>query len=93
MTLSLFLIFVFSIQVGAPPELVARLGAARQDFEARQRSSVSSRETSKDPELDQFMVIISKDIAYYFFNLTFILYSLIDNEIWASIVMIIGSLL
>ncbi|KAH7523781.1 hypothetical protein FEM48_Zijuj06G0048500 [Ziziphus jujuba var. spinosa] len=42
-------------KVGAPPEVVARLSAARQDFEARQRSSVSSRENSKDPELDQFM--------------------------------------
>ncbi|XP_061374905.1 homeobox protein knotted-1-like 2 [Gastrolobium bilobum] len=42
-------------KVGAPAEVVARLAAARQDFEARQRSSVSSRETSKDPELDQFM--------------------------------------
>ncbi|XP_062098227.1 homeobox protein knotted-1-like 2 [Humulus lupulus] len=42
-------------KVGAPPEVVARLGAARQDFESRQRSLVSSRETSKDPELDQFM--------------------------------------
>ncbi|XP_057718308.1 homeotic protein knotted-1-like [Arachis stenosperma] len=43
-------------KVGAPPEVVARLVAARQEFEARQRSSVSSRESSnKDPELDQFM--------------------------------------
>ncbi|KAJ1442750.1 hypothetical protein SESBI_00629 [Sesbania bispinosa] len=42
-------------KIGAPPEVVARLVAARQEFEARQRSSVSSRETSKDPELDQFM--------------------------------------
>ena len=32
------------------------LAAAKQEFEARQRSSVGSRETSKDPELDQFMV-------------------------------------
>uniref|UniRef100_A0A2N9GW93 KNOX1 domain-containing protein n=1 Tax=Fagus sylvatica TaxID=28930 RepID=A0A2N9GW93_FAGSY len=44
-------------KVGAPPELVDRLSAARQEFEARQRSSGTSRETSKDPELDQFMVI------------------------------------
>nr|AGV22122.1 KNOX transcription factor 3 [Betula luminifera] len=42
-------------KVGAPPEVVARLAAARQEFEARQRSSVNSRENSKDPELDQFM--------------------------------------
>lgn len=42
-------------KVGAPPEVVARLSAARQEFEARQRSSLTSRETSKDPELDQFM--------------------------------------
>jgi hypothetical protein len=38
--------------------VVARLVAARQEFEARQRSSVNSRENSKDPELDQFMVQI-----------------------------------
>ncbi|XP_040999006.1 homeobox protein knotted-1-like 2 [Juglans microcarpa x Juglans regia] len=43
-------------KVGAPPEMVARLSAAREEFESRQRSSVSSRsETGKDPELDQFM--------------------------------------
>jgi hypothetical protein len=36
--------------------VVARLVASRQEFEARQRSSVNSREASKDPELDQFMV-------------------------------------
>lgn len=48
----------FLFQVGAPPEVVARFAAARQEFEARQRSSSSSRENSKDPELDQFMVII-----------------------------------
>ncbi|GKV20000.1 hypothetical protein SLEP1_g30184 [Rubroshorea leprosula] len=42
-------------KVGAPPEVVARLTAARQEFEARQRSTMTSRDTSKDPELDQFM--------------------------------------
>ncbi|KAL1344923.1 hypothetical protein HN51_018718 [Arachis hypogaea] len=44
-------------KVGAPPEVVARLSAARQEFEARQRSMVgSTREAcGKDPELDQFM--------------------------------------
>ncbi|TKY74937.1 Homeobox protein knotted- 2 [Spatholobus suberectus] len=42
-------------KVGAPPEVVARLAAVRQDFEARQRSLVRSREICKDPELDQFM--------------------------------------
>lgn len=42
-------------KVGAPPEVVARLAAARQEFEARQRSSVTCRDGSKDPELDQFM--------------------------------------
>lgn len=44
------------LKVGAPPEVVARLAAAQHDFEARQRSSFSSKEASKDPELDQFMV-------------------------------------
>ncbi|KAE8659194.1 Homeobox protein knotted-1-like 1 [Hibiscus syriacus] len=42
-------------KVGAPPGVVARLAASRQEFEARQRSSVASRDFSKDPELDQFM--------------------------------------
>ncbi|KAK7410111.1 hypothetical protein VNO78_00646 [Psophocarpus tetragonolobus] len=42
-------------KVGAPPEVVARLAAVRQDFEAPQRSLVRSRESCKDPELDQFM--------------------------------------
>ncbi|CAK8569805.1 unnamed protein product [Lathyrus sativus] len=42
-------------KIGAPPEAVARMVEARQEFEARQRSSVNSRESSKDPELDQFM--------------------------------------
>ncbi|XP_004498934.1 homeotic protein knotted-1 isoform X1 [Cicer arietinum] len=42
-------------KIGAPPEVVARLVSARQEFEAKQRSSINSRESSKDPELDQFM--------------------------------------
>ncbi|CAJ1973505.1 unnamed protein product [Sphenostylis stenocarpa] len=42
-------------KVGAPPEVVARLAAVKQDFEARQRSLGRSRGTCKDPELDQFM--------------------------------------
>nr|ANW83048.1 knotted-like protein 1a [Pyrus x bretschneideri] len=42
-------------RVGAPSDVMARLSVARQEFEARQRSSGTSRETSKDPELDQFM--------------------------------------
>ncbi|KAB2627755.1 homeobox protein knotted-1-like 1 [Pyrus ussuriensis x Pyrus communis] len=42
-------------RVGAPSDVVPRLSVARQEFEARQRSSGTSRETSKDPELDQFM--------------------------------------
>ncbi|PKI55581.1 hypothetical protein CRG98_024029 [Punica granatum] len=44
------------MQIGAPPEVVAKLAAARQEFEARQRSSsVTSSDAAKDPELDQFM--------------------------------------
>ncbi|KZV54511.1 homeobox protein knotted-1-like 2 [Dorcoceras hygrometricum] len=42
-------------KVGAPPEVVARLTAVRQEFEARQRNGSAARESSKDPELDQFM--------------------------------------
>ncbi|PIN02370.1 Transcription factor MEIS1 [Handroanthus impetiginosus] len=45
-------------KVGAPPEVVARLTAVRQEFEARQRAAAATaanRDDSKDPELDQFM--------------------------------------
>lgn len=43
--------------MGAPAEVVARLSAVRQEFEARQRASLGSgRDGAKDPELDQFMV-------------------------------------
>ncbi|XP_016441623.1 homeotic protein knotted-1-like isoform X1 [Nicotiana tabacum] len=42
-------------KVGAPPEVVARLSAVRQEFEVRQRDSSTDRDVSKDPELDQFM--------------------------------------
>lgn len=43
-------------KVGAPPEVVARLTAVRQEFEASQRAAVAgSRDVAKDPELDQFM--------------------------------------
>ncbi|XP_074263991.1 homeotic protein knotted-1 [Silene latifolia] len=43
-------------KVGAPPDVAARLAAAHQEFEARQRASFSAcRDASKDPELDQFM--------------------------------------
>ncbi|KAM7280557.1 hypothetical protein ACFE04_007691 [Oxalis oulophora] len=42
-------------KVGAPPEVVARLAVARQELESKQRSGVSPRDGSKDPELDQFM--------------------------------------
>lgn len=47
------------MKVGAPAEVVARLAAVREEFEARQRAAVASRdEYSKDPELDQFMVVL-----------------------------------
>ncbi|KAL8243122.1 hypothetical protein R6Q59_009380 [Mikania micrantha] len=46
-------------KVGAPPEVVGRLTAVRQEYEARQRANLvnsgCSRENYKDPELDQFM--------------------------------------
>ncbi|GMH16486.1 hypothetical protein Nepgr_018327 [Nepenthes gracilis] len=42
-------------KVGAPPEVVARLAAARHDFETRRRSSFTCTNASEDPELDQFM--------------------------------------
>ncbi|KAF8404807.1 hypothetical protein HHK36_009697 [Tetracentron sinense] len=41
--------------VGAPSEVVDRLTAVRREFLTRQRSSVTSKDASKDPELDQFM--------------------------------------
>ncbi|KAL9286013.1 Homeobox protein knotted-1-like 1 [Arabidopsis thaliana] len=43
-------------KIGAPPDVVDRITAARQDFEARQqRSTPSVSASSRDPELDQFM--------------------------------------
>lgn len=48
---------------------MARLAAARQEFESRQRSSVNSRDsTNKDPELDQFMVILFLKKKLNFFD-------------------------
>ncbi|TYI39443.1 hypothetical protein ES332_A02G099000v1 [Gossypium tomentosum] len=53
---NLFEAYMDCQKVGAPPEVAARLAAARQEFEARRRSAVSStRDTIKEPELDQFM--------------------------------------
>ncbi|KAH1096973.1 hypothetical protein J1N35_013894 [Gossypium stocksii] len=53
---NLFEAYMDCQKVGAPPEVAARLAAARQEFEARRRSAVSwTRDTIKDPELDQFM--------------------------------------
>ncbi|XP_042507216.1 homeotic protein knotted-1-like isoform X2 [Macadamia integrifolia] len=42
-------------KIGAPPEVVARLTAVHREFETRQRSYVICRDSSTDPELDQFM--------------------------------------
>lgn len=43
-------------KVGAPPEVVARLTAVRQEFEATQGAAAAGGgEAAKDPELDQFM--------------------------------------
>ncbi|KAK4744021.1 hypothetical protein SAY87_010333 [Trapa incisa] len=42
-------------KIGAPPEVVEKLAAARQEFEARQRSSSAASDAAKDAELDQFM--------------------------------------
>lgn len=59
--------YVMFGQVGAPPEVAARLAAAQQEFEARQRASLlTCRDPSKDPELDQFMVInLNKSLINY----------------------------
>jgi len=57
--------------------VVARMVAAKQEFEARQRSSGVSRDTSKDPELDQFMVCkgfkLLLQYRSFFFNFFLIL--------------------
>ncbi|KAJ4962416.1 hypothetical protein NE237_022355 [Protea cynaroides] len=42
-------------KVGAPPEVLARLTVLHREYETRQRSSVICRDSSADPELDQFM--------------------------------------
>lgn len=63
--------------MGAPPEVVARLSAARQEFESRQRSSSSSRDTSKDPELDQFMVFFFHFCIYFSRSRLFVILTLV----------------
>lgn len=43
-------------KVGAPPEVVGRLTAVRQEYEDRQQANLlGCRDNYKDPELDQFM--------------------------------------
>ncbi|XP_056862490.1 homeobox protein knotted-1-like 1 isoform X4 [Raphanus sativus] len=44
------------IQIGAPPEVVDKITAARKEFETRQQRPIASvTALSRDPELDQFM--------------------------------------
>lgn len=45
--------------MGAPPEVMARLTSVGHDFETRWRSAMSGQDAAatRDPELDQFMVI------------------------------------
>jgi len=44
------------LQVGAPPEVSARLTAMAQELEARQRTALGGLGAATEPELDQFMV-------------------------------------
>lgn len=44
------------LQVGAPPEVAARLTAVAQDLELRQRTALGVLGAATEPELDQFMV-------------------------------------
>ena len=44
------------MQVGAPPEVSARLTAMAQELEARQRTALGGLGAATEPELDQFMV-------------------------------------
>jgi len=44
------------LQVGAPPEVAARLTAMAQELEARQRTALGGLGAATEPELDQFMV-------------------------------------
>lgn len=48
--------FLMKLKVGAPVEVVERLTAARQEFEARQ-TALAGGDEPKDPELDQFLVM------------------------------------
>ncbi|XP_058069640.1 homeotic protein knotted-1-like [Magnolia sinica] len=57
-------------KVGAPPEVVARLAAIMQEFETRERSTVSCRDASADPELDQFMEAYYDTLVKYREELT-----------------------
>lgn len=44
------------LQVGAPPEVSARLTAMAQELAERQRTALGGLGTATEPELDQFMV-------------------------------------
>jgi hypothetical protein len=44
------------LQVGAPPEVSARLTEIAQEVEARQRTALGGLAAATEPELDQFMV-------------------------------------
>ncbi|URE35205.1 hypothetical protein MUK42_17404 [Musa troglodytarum] len=53
------------LQVGAPPEVAARLSAVAQEFQMRQRASLICWDAAPDPELDQFMEACHDMLAKY----------------------------
>ncbi|KAF3320480.1 homeobox protein [Carex littledalei] len=57
-------------EVGAPPEVAARLSAVAQELEVRQRSSFNRLDAPIEPELDQFMEAYHEMLVKYREELT-----------------------
>nr|ABF98653.1 Homeobox protein OSH1, putative, expressed [Oryza sativa Japonica Group] len=58
------------LQVGAPPEVAARLTAVAQDLELRQRTALGVLGAATEPELDQFMEAYHEMLVKYREELT-----------------------
>ncbi|KAJ4731196.1 Homeobox protein knotted-1-like 1 [Rhynchospora pubera] len=62
--------YLFSQQVGAPPEVAARLSAVAQELEVRHRTSFNRLDVPIEPELDQFMEAYHEMLVKYREELT-----------------------
>uniref|UniRef100_A0A0E0KII0 Homeobox domain-containing protein n=1 Tax=Oryza punctata TaxID=4537 RepID=A0A0E0KII0_ORYPU len=60
----------YAADVGAPPEVAARLTAVAQDLELRQRTALGGLGAATEPELDQFMEAYHEMLVKYREELT-----------------------